>query len=103
LTKKSTRATPMLSPADAVIVMLVFLATVEPPAGLSMETVGGALSAGNPILLTEPLPRAKYYRKPSSETFRSTRNEMPVAKSVTVLPIDGSSFLIQPAHKSAKK
>lgn len=60
-TKNSTRATPTLSFAVALTATVAFRTTIESLAGLLIETVGGRLSAAvvNPILFTDPLPRAR--------------------------------------------
>ena len=46
---------------------------------------------------TEPDPRARWYKLPSSATFKSTGAASPVAKVVTPPPA-ASSFRIHPAQ-----
>jgi len=59
--RSSTRVTPTLSLAVAVIVMVALRATVAPFAGFVIATVGGTLSpvAAKPIRPTAPAPRAR--------------------------------------------
>ena len=61
LTENSTRVTPTLSVAVAVIVTFDLRATIALIAGFVIATVGAMLSAPaeKPILFTEPAPHAR--------------------------------------------